>query len=462
MPEPAVKILPVVHYFLPRHQAGTEIYTLELARALAQDNIVQIFTSEDGVPKNARFEIKDEFCEGLKVRSLVHPGPRDFHSSYEDPEFDHAFGDMLDEYQPDVVHFQHLYRLSIGFIEEARRRGIPAVLTLADYWFLCPPIIMLRPGFELCPGPERGERCVSCPNAIGKFYAGDVAPFMIGVENLGNRIKAAGHAFKRHLPPSWVSALRKLSGQAKTEAERRELLTTRFEAMRAALDKLDMILAPSQFLRQKMIEGGLVRPDKIIHSDYGFASLPSLPLPREEHGIFRFGFIGTLVEHKGLHVAIQAMNRLADVNAELVIHGDEKIFPGYVRGLRRIAQNPAIRFAGRFEHNRIGEILSGLDALLVPSLWYENSPLTIHEAFLAGVPVITSDLGGMAELVQHGPSGLLFRTGDPEDMARAMKRMIFEPGLREKLKTGIPRVKTIEENVKELTEIYKRIQAGRA
>lgn len=455
-----MKILQVVHYFLPRHQAGTEIYTLELAQALAQENTVQIFTGEDLVPKKARFEIKDDIYDGLKVRRLAHPGPRDFHSSYDDPEFNYVFGDMLDEYQPDVVHFQHLYRLSIGFIQEATRRHIPAILTLPDYWFLCPPIIMLRPGFEICPGPERGERCVSCPNAIGKFYAGDVPSFMIGIENLGNRIKAAGHAFKRNLPPSWVSILRRLTGQGKTEAERRGLLTTRFEAMRTALDKLDLIIAPSQFLRQKMIQGGLARPDRIIHSDYGFSSLPSLPLPKKEKGVFRFGFIGTMVEHKGLHVAIQAMNRLVDVHAELVIHGDEKIFPGYVRGLRRVAKNPGIRFAGRFEHNRIGEILSGLDALLVPSLWYENSPLTIHEAFLAGIPVITSNLGGMAELVRNRVNGILFQAGDPEDLARAMKQMISEPGLTEKLKAGIPKVKTMDENVKELTEIYKRLSTG--
>ncbi len=456
-----MKILQAVHYFLPRHRAGTEIYTFELSRELARDNTVRIFTSEDGIPRGSRLEISDDEYEGLGVRRLIHPGPRDFRSSYEDPEFDRAFGEMLDEFKPDVVHFQHLYRLSTGFIQEAGRRGIPAVLTLADYWFICPPIIMLRPGFEVCSGPERGEACAGCGNAIGKFYAGEVPGFMLGIESLADRIKSAGHAIKRRLPPSWAESIRSLSGSRKSEQERMEFLTGRYNSIRAALGRLDLVISPSEFLRQKMIEAGMVEPDKIIHSDYGFRPLQFPGISRRAGGRFRFGFIGTLVEHKGVHVAVQAMNLLKDLDADLSIHGDERIFPGYVRGLRRVSRNPSVRFAGGFEHGQLPGILSGLDALIVPSLWYENSPLTIHEAFLAGIPVIASDMGGMAELVEDGVSGLRFRPGDADDLARAMKRLVTEPELLKKLKQGIPRVKTIEENAKELMEIYRRIQAGR-
>ena len=119
-----VKILLVVHYYLPRHQAGTEIYTRHLARALAREHEVRIFTSEDGVFPDRRFAVTDDEHEGIPVRRLVHPGPPDFLRSYSDPEFDAEFGKTLDQFRPDLVHFLHLFRLSLGFpAEEARRVG---------------------------------------------------------------------------------------------------------------------------------------------------------------------------------------------------------------------------------------------------------------------------------------------------------------------------------------------------
>lgn len=452
-----MKILQVVHYFLPRHRAGTEIYTYELSKALARENSVMVFTSEDSASPGGKIETRDDEYDGIPVQRLFHAGPEDFRSSYENPEYDRIFGKTLDRFKPDIVHFQHLYRLSTGFIREARKRRIPAALTLADYWFLCPPIIMLKPGFELCPGPERGLACAACGNAIEKFYAGDIKPFMLGIGGVQDKILSAAHSVKRRLPRSWVRSLRKMSGAENSEKSREELLTARFESMRSALAELDLIISPSEFLRNKMIEGGLANPEKIIRSDYGFPPLAQDSPRVETDGAFRFAFVGTLVEHKGVHVAVKAMNLLHGLNAGLSIHGDERTFPGYVRDLRRMARNKNITFAGGFEHKDIGRILAGTDALIVPSLWYENSPLTIHEAFQARVPVIASNLGGMAELVKHDVSGLLFKCGDPADLAAAMKRLIEEPGLKARLSKGAPAVKSMDGNLAELTGIYNNL-----
>ena len=459
-----MKILLVLHYYLPRHQAGTEIYTRNLARALAREHEVRIFTSEDGVFPDRRFAVTDDEHEGIPVRRLVHPGPPDFLRSYSDSEFDAEFGKMLDQFRPDLVHFLHLFRLSLGFPAEARKRKIPAILTLADFWFLCPPILLLKPHFELCPGPDDAERCAACGNAIGKFYSGQVSPFLLGRERLGEQLFQAVHQLKRRLPRPLVDFARSLlAPQKAAELEQRVLLLrARLRAARSALAELELVLAPSRFLRRKMIEANLLAPEKIVLSDYGFDLEPFQNLQRSSADHLRLGFLGTLVEHKGAHVLIEAMNLLSDTSATLDLFGDLTIFPAYAQRLKKISRNPRTSFRGRFENPEVGKILSSLDALAVPSLWYENSPLTIHEAFLARIPVLASNLGGMAELVTDNLSGLTFQPGDAVDLARAIRRLAIEPGLLDRLRQGIPPVKTIQENVSELTAIYQRLRPANA
>jgi glycosyltransferase involved in cell wall biosynthesis len=114
---------------------------------------------------------------------------------------------------------------------------------------------------------------------------------------------------------------------------------------------------------------------------------------------------------------------------------------------------------GDYENTRIGEILAGLDVVVVPSIWYENSPLTIQEAFIAGVPVITSDQGGMAELVRDGVDGLHFTLGDPKDLRRKMESLIESPCRVDELRGKIPDVPPIETQVAVLKGYYEKLLA---
>jgi glycosyltransferase involved in cell wall biosynthesis len=488
-----MKVLQAVHYFLPRHQAGTEIYTAQLSRALRSRGAqVVVLASEDGAPAGRRFELVEDQWDGLRVVRLMRGEPPDFERSYLDPEIDALFARLLAELRPDVVHFQHTFRLSIGMIAECARAGIPAFLTLADFFYLCPPILLLRPRGELCPGPDP-DACARCGNSIGALYSGTRAAAwsqsrrklirMSGeiVQGGADRLVRGAHAAKRHLPGSLLHAVRRLREARELAdpdsafARRRALIAARHDAMREALAAARLIISPSAFLRDKMIAAGLALPERIIHSDYGFDPAPfaarhqgagvrgagaptraaSRAASRATSNHLRFGFIGTPVEHKGVHVAIEAMNLLTDTSAELIIHGDLTWFPAYARRLRRLARNPRIRFAGPFDHARIAEIFANLDALIVPSLWYENSPLTIHEAFLAQTPVIASNLGGMAELLSPG-GGLTFIPADPASLASTLRPLIANPASLAELARAIPPVKTIAENAEEVMGLYQR------
>jgi len=455
-----MKILYVVHYYLPRHQAGTELYTQALARKFKEEgHQVWIFTSEDQAEPG--WELKKDEYEGIEVFRLYHSGARDFTSTYQREEFDQIFAQVLEQIQPEMVHFQHLLRLSLGFIAETKKRNIPAVMTLADYWLICPAIIMLKPEDQPCSSPEQGRACVRCPHSLSGMIP-NLLWQMPGVfQRASERALAYAHQIKRQLPPSWVEWLREILGKKAEQEKKNRLLFQRWQEMKKAVNELELLIAPSKFLREMMISRGMVPEEKIIYSDYGFDAQgffekqavkdPKKPLV--------LGFIGTLVRHKGVHILIQAVRFLEGENLELRIYGSLEEFPGYVRWLKKLAgKDKRIRWMGRAEHSQIPKVLGEIDLLVVPSLWYENSPLTIHEAFLARVPVLASNLGGMKELVKEGRGGMLFEPNNPKNLAEKIRMFLKNPELIPCLRSGIPPVKTIEQNYKELLQIYEKIK----
>jgi glycosyltransferase involved in cell wall biosynthesis len=115
------------------------------------------------------------------------------------------------------------------------------------------------------------------------------------------------------------------------------------------------------------------------------------------------------------------------------------MFAGYIAGVRAAAgDDPRIAFAGPYGEEQASDVFAGMDALVVPSTWYENTPFVVLEAFAAGVPVLASDLGGLTEIVQDGVDGLLFRAGDAPSLQSAIERLCGEPGLYERLRPKAP------------------------
>ena len=220
--------------------------------------------------------------------------------------------------------------------------------------------------------------------------------------------------------------------------------------------EVDLFIAPSPFLRKEFIRFGIPE-EKIIYSDYGMNPAYYKNIVRRESERLRFTFIGSPVIQKGVHVLVEAFNAVNDPKADLNIYGDLSVQPEYSAVLVKMAKNPNIHFRGRFENEKIGEILSNTDVLVVPSVWFENSPLTIHEAFIAGIPVITSNLGGMADLVKDGVNGLLFKVGDAEDLREKILSLIEKPALIERLRRGMPKVKTIEEDALFMEGLYAKV-----
>jgi glycosyltransferase involved in cell wall biosynthesis len=233
---------------------------------------------------------------------------------------------------------------------------------------------------------------------------------------------------------------------------RGEMIAKRFNFLRQMLDEVDVIIAPSRFLREKFIRYGIAK-NRIFHLDYGIDYRPLINFSKEPSNKFRFGFVGNVSEHKGIKVLTRAFNKIKRDNASLSIFGPYD--QSYLSKLRReLKTDSRITFYGPFDNRKISSVFSKIDVLVYPSIWYENQPISILEALLAKIPIITSNMGGMAELVQDGVTGLLFEAGNPDDLCQKMVSLIDNPQLLRKLSEGLRQVKTIEKNAEELNEIY--------
>ncbi|MCK7581191.1 MAG: glycosyltransferase [Chromatiales bacterium] len=142
----------------------------------------------------------------------------------------------------------------------------------------------------------------------------------------------------------------------------------------------------------------------------------------------RIGFVGTLVWHKGLHVLLEAARELPAGAYEIEVWGALDTFPDYTASLRAMARGLPVRFCGAFHNGQGADVYSRFDLLVVPSLWPENSPLVIHEAFMAGVPVVAARIGGIPELVTDGVNGVLYDPASPAALADALRGLILEAG----------------------------------
>jgi glycosyltransferase involved in cell wall biosynthesis len=173
--------------------------------------------------------------------------------------------------------------------------------------------------------------------------------------------------------------------------------------------------------------------------------------------------MGGLVRHKGVHNLVKAFRRIPrNMKAELKVYGDPKRAPEYFAEIESLAgDDPRVVFPGAFEGAKVGEVLPEIDVLVVPSAWYENTPLVVYEAFASGTPVVATDLGGLSEVIEHNRNGLLFAVDDVEDMGAQLIRFLNEPDLISRLRENIEPVRTVSESVDDLEKVYGEVIGAR-
>lgn len=419
----ARRILQICHNHPRVRPGGAEVYAHELHRHLRRcAEWEPTFLARSGpphAPAGAPHEgTRISPVEGVADEYLLYPG---------DHDFDWLFGTMrrrkdlytedlrrfLLALRPDVVHFQHTLFIGYDAIREVRRTlpEAPIVYTLHEFLPIChnKGQMVRTMDRSLCTEASPG-RCAEC--------FPDIAPDEF-------------------------------------------FLRRRF--IRAQLDLVDLFIAPSATLRERFVAWGIPR-ERILLEDYGRAEAPppgeaGRPAPHDTLGIF-----GQVNPYKGIDVLLRAMRALGAEAPQLRVHGanldlQEHGFREEIAELLGVGDS--VTSLGPYPPERAGEVMAAVDWVVVPSVWWENSPLVIQEAFAARRPVICSDVGGMAEKITDGVNGLHFRVGDPESLAATIRRAVGTPGLWERLREGIPPVHSIAEHADVLTEAYEALIAAR-
>ena len=422
MPFQPLKILQVIHGYPMRYNAGSEVYTQGLAQALAERHEVHVFTRQENafLPEYDMEEDSDPSALGIKLHVINMARARD---GYRHQAVDDAFASVLDEVRPDVVHIGHLNHLSTSLVFAARERETPVVFTLHDYWLMCPrgQFIQTYPEhpsdpWAVCDGQDDrkcAERCYS------RYFSGDVQEYELDTD----------------FWTRWVGR--------------------RMAHVREVCDAVDVFIAPAMYLLRRFRDKFGLPEEKLVYLDYGFHLNRMEGRERILCEPFTFGYIGTHIPAKGVDHLIQAFGRLSGQSRLRVWGRDRGV---ETEGLKTLARNlpgaagERVEWMGEYRNQDIvPDVFNRCDAIVVPSIWAENSPLVIHEAQQARVPVITADYGGMAEYVHHEVNGLLFAHRNPESLACQMQRLADDPELARRL-GSLGYLRSVDGNVPDMRD----------
>jgi glycosyltransferase involved in cell wall biosynthesis len=430
-----LRIVLAAHHYPPTFVAGVELLTKRLATWMADHGHAVDVVCIDDIDAPTPFMVRTELDGKVRIHrlGLQLTGQKDaLGMRHRDEALRLWFADFLRVAQPDVFHSQSSYLLTTSLIEAAKDANVPVVASLHDYWYLCPRITLLR---------SDGTRCDS------RVTPSDCARCLMG-EKRRNRLiqtvdRSAPIGFLNHRLVERV-------------ADRQEHLDT-------VLRSVDQVVTPALLTRELLLARGF-SPEHVRLVRQGIERPPARIRPPNQPGRLRIGYMGQFVEHKGVHVLIEAFRHLkaGARTPELVLHGDMDRFPRYSASLRKsVAGLPGVRFAGTYSNDHVWSVVSDLDVLVVPSMWYEISPLVILEALAAGVPVIASDLRNMNYQICDGQDGLLFAPGDHHDLRSKLQRLIDEPDLLTTLRAGIRPTHEVNAEMLEIQGVYASLARGR-
>lgn len=404
-----MRILICCNVYPPKFVGGAELIAHYQGMALrTAGHEVRVFAGEthSGAP---RYATSDDDYEGIPVRRIrlttedFNPG----HANFSHPAVERCFTALLEEFQPDVVHFHNLIGLSVTIVRLARDAGVKTIVTLHDYWGFC---------FRNTGMTSEGEQCTD------------------------------------------ATSCRECQQHIDDGRKRRIPMRMRQDYFRLFADGVDAFVSPSRYLADSYIAAGF--PATRMHVVWNgigverFAQVQRVPSDDK----IRFSFIGHFGEHKGVHTLLQALplvSQRAKVLINLVGDGEER--GEYKRMLSENGCGQHVRFWGKIDNSRVEEVYAETDVLVLPSIWHENQPVSITEAMASGCPVIASDMGGNRELIVDGVTGYLFKAGDAAQLAERISKFVDDPSLLERMgREGRQRMRpySFQAQVRELLRIY--------
>ena len=402
-----MNILLVGHGYPPECVGGTEYYLEAIARELAGEDSVTVFTGS--LEWREQFEVVETNVDGVDV-VRVHRSDLyfDHWDKLGNPHVARVYEDLLDRLAPDVVHVHHWIRLDHSLVRRAAARRIPVLVHLHDLFVTCPRVFRILDDDRFCneqTGPDECRQCV----------------------------------------PRW-----KFQGDGEID---RSLLHRR-ESLGAELEAAVAVLAPTESHAEncaRLLPVERSRFEVVPHPD-----LPRTPRKPAVHAHSAQGrLIGSFASHlhpvKGLHVVLEAMREMGPRSGIAL-----EVFGGfaseaYEAKVRALAEGLEVRFHGPYRAGEPGAVAA--DVVVVPSLAAESHSFWLDEALSSGLPVLVSDFGALAERAD----GRVTRVAraDPAAWARALTQLRDDPALRATPGAPATRPESLEQHVERLRALYR-------
>lgn len=278
---------------------------------------------------------------------------------------------LLDEIRPDVAHLNNIaHQISPSILDVLREKRVPVVMTLHDYKLVCPY-------YNLMSGSLPCERC-----AGGRFYN-----CLLRRCTKGSRLKSLVNTIEMYL----------------------------HHGLLHIYDKVDCFISPSVFLKEKVSSLGF--KGDVTHI-YNFVD-PAASVPLYDFKEPVIVYAGRLSTEKGVETLIDAVKGL---NLKLRIAGDGPLKEGLAAKIAE-GRGGNVELLGHMAHASVADEIRAAMFFVMPSIWYENNPLSVIESFALGKPVIGARIGGIPELVRDGETGLCFEPGDPVDLRKKIEHL---------------------------------------
>jgi glycosyltransferase involved in cell wall biosynthesis len=368
------------------------------------------------IPGAPPYEVREWEDDGVRLIG-VHNRPHGLFDlgnperELDDPPITAAFESALDRLEPDVIHFHNLHNLGAALFDRAANRGIPSYFTTHNYWLVCPRVYLLTGTGSICQGPGDGSACAGC---VGGGAPADYARRLAGIRGRAQR-------------------------------------------------SLRAILAVSDSVRETLLASGY-SPDLVDvvrqampHETEVWEQVGRHRAPRRLGSELTVAFLGSAYPHKGPQLLVDAAQRTA-ARIRVKILGE--VPQRFAHTLRSLDRRDAVEITGAFKPSEIGGLLREVDAVVLPSLWWDCAPLAAAECLAARTPLVVPRLGGLPEAIRDDVDGLTFDGLDADDLARQLDRLALEPGLLERLQSAIEPPRAFGDYVDELERYYAGDRPG--
>jgi glycosyltransferase involved in cell wall biosynthesis len=421
------KILMVVHGFPPYNNGGTELYTYNISVELKKLGHEVVVLHPVMYRQRELYGFSPKKYNGLDViefniYSNNAPPSLDFFNE----RYDKAFHNLLRGTRFDIVHFQHLQGLSANWLKIAKLNNALTLLKLDDFWFLCKNVHLIDSNNRYCSGPESDEKCSTC---------------LCGT----------------------------LEGSNKKDVEQKvgKYLAARRNCLSPLFQQVDVVHSASYFA-------------KAIHENYGYRNdhfrvVPTGILPYDrakikKHGdndeAIHIGFMGHIALRKGIldfieSVKLYQSRRSNQSQTQRLFfhiwgkHCNDELFNHVIKTIEPMAD---IRYHGGFDPDDRKDIFSTIDLLVVPSSG-ENYPFIIREALFSSVPVVSTRIAAVPEIITEGINGFLFDQGNILELADIFSRLSMDANSIRQLKPEPDKIRLIRDEAIEIDAIYSQLVA---